>query len=173
MIWKINSRKTAYEWIFKVRMRVCVCAKSLQSCLTLCDPMDIAHQAPLSMGILQVRMLEWVAMPSSRGSSWPGVESPSLMSPVLAVGFFTTSATWEARMCRSVCLIHSRQCNRMTIGNLEPGRPGLKSHVYPLLTLGLWVSVSSPLRWQVLIMQLVWEWCFIVFKCQAFYIYYY
>ena len=28
-----------------------------------------AHQAPLSMGILQVRILEWVAMPSSRGSS--------------------------------------------------------------------------------------------------------
>ena len=29
---------------------VCVCVKSLQSCLTLCDPMDcVAHQAPLSM----------------------------------------------------------------------------------------------------------------------------
>ena len=42
-----------------------------QFCLTLCDPMDLAHQAPLSMGILQARTLEWVAMPSSRGSSWP------------------------------------------------------------------------------------------------------
>ena len=31
----------------------------------------IAHQAPLSMGILQARILEWVALPSSRGSSWP------------------------------------------------------------------------------------------------------
>ena len=30
----------------------------------------IALQAPLSMGIVQARMLEWVAMPSSRGSSW-------------------------------------------------------------------------------------------------------
>ena len=39
-------------------------AKSLQSCLTLCDPMD---QAPLSMGILQARTLEWIAMTSSRG----------------------------------------------------------------------------------------------------------
>ena len=39
-----------------------------QSCPTLCNPMDcIAHQAPLSMGILQARMLRWVAMPSSRG----------------------------------------------------------------------------------------------------------
>ena len=31
----------------------------------------VAQQAPLSMGILQARILEWVAMPSSRGSSQP------------------------------------------------------------------------------------------------------
>ena len=42
---------------------------SVQSCLTLGNP--IACQAPLSMGILQARILEWVAMPSSRGSSQP------------------------------------------------------------------------------------------------------
>ena len=42
-----------------------------KSCLTLCDPMDCSLQAPLSMGILQARILQWVAMPSSRGSSWP------------------------------------------------------------------------------------------------------
>ena len=34
-------------------------------------PWTIAHQAPLSMGILQARILGWVAMPSSRGSSQP------------------------------------------------------------------------------------------------------
>ena len=37
-----------------------------QSCLNLATPRSIAHQAPLSMGILQARMLEWVAMLSSR-----------------------------------------------------------------------------------------------------------
>ena len=42
-----------------------------QSCPTLCSPWTVAHQAPLSMGILQARILEWVAMPSSRGSSQP------------------------------------------------------------------------------------------------------
>ena len=31
----------------------------------------VAHQAPLLMGILQARILEWAAMPSSRGSLWP------------------------------------------------------------------------------------------------------
>ena len=34
-------------------------------------PWTVARQAPLSMGILQARILEWVAMPSSRGSSRP------------------------------------------------------------------------------------------------------
>ena len=37
------------------------------------DPLQphVAHQASLSIGILQARILEWVAMPSSRGSSQP------------------------------------------------------------------------------------------------------
>ena len=52
-------------------------AQSLRSCPTLTILWAIAHQAPLSMGILQTRILEWVAMPSSRGSSQPGSESES------------------------------------------------------------------------------------------------
>ena len=40
-----------------------------QLCPTLCIPMDCACQAPLTTGILQARILEWVAMPSSSGSS--------------------------------------------------------------------------------------------------------
>ena len=47
-----------------------MCATLLQSCPTLCDPWTVAHQAPLH-GILQARILEWVAMPSSRESSRP------------------------------------------------------------------------------------------------------
>ena len=42
-----------------------------QLCPTVCDSMDCTLQAPLSMGILQARILGWVAMPSSRGSSQP------------------------------------------------------------------------------------------------------
>ena len=40
------------------------CAESL-SHIRLLQPHGLAHQAPLSMGILQARLLEWVAMPSS------------------------------------------------------------------------------------------------------------
>ena len=63
----------------------------------------VAHQAPLH-GILQARILEWVAMPSSEGSSWPrdlpdpGMEPAFLLSPALAGGFFTTSTTWEVTL---------------------------------------------------------------------------
>ena len=46
-------------------------AKSLQSCLTLWDPMDCSPPDSSVHEILQVRILEWVAMPSSRGSSQP------------------------------------------------------------------------------------------------------
>ena len=37
----------------------------------LCNPMDCSPPLPLSMGTVQARILEWVAMPSSRGSSQP------------------------------------------------------------------------------------------------------
>ena len=48
----------------RVRARACVCvAKSLQSCLTLCDPIDSSPQAPLSMGF-------------SRQEYWSGLSSP-------------------------------------------------------------------------------------------------
>ena len=49
-------------------------AKSLQSCPTLCDPIDGSPPDPRVPGILQARTLEWVAISFSRGSSRPGIE---------------------------------------------------------------------------------------------------
>ena len=46
--------------------------------------------------ILQERILEWVAIPFSRASSQPRDQTHVSMSPALAGGFFTISATWEA-----------------------------------------------------------------------------
>ena len=71
-------------------------AQSLQSCPTLCNPMDHSPPGSSVRGILQARILEWVAMPSSRGFPDPGIEPASLISPALTGGFFTTGATWEA-----------------------------------------------------------------------------
>ena len=47
------------------------CAKSLQSCPLLCDPMDCSPPGSSVHRLLQASILEWVAMPSSRGSSQP------------------------------------------------------------------------------------------------------
>ena len=57
-------------------------------------PWTIAHQAPLSMGILQERILEWVAMPFSRGSFQ--LRDQTQVSPI-ASGFFSIWATKKAQ----------------------------------------------------------------------------
>ena len=57
-------------------------------------PWTVAHQTLLPMGILQARILEWVAMPSSRGSSRPRNQTGV---SYLAGGFFTNWAIREAQ----------------------------------------------------------------------------
>ena len=65
--------------------------KVAQSCLTLCDPMDYAYTVP---GILQAKILEWVAFPFSRGSSQPRDRT---QVSYIAGRFFTSCTTWEAQ----------------------------------------------------------------------------
>ena len=50
---------------------VCVCSEVAQSCLTPCDPMDCSPPGSSVHGIFQARVLEWIAISFSRGSSWP------------------------------------------------------------------------------------------------------
>ena len=57
--------------IYYIIKYVQVHAKSFQSCPTLCDLVDCIPPGSSVHGILQARILEWVAMPSSRGSSQP------------------------------------------------------------------------------------------------------
>ena len=66
------------------------------SCVQLFATLQtVTHQAPLSTGILQARILEWVAISYSRDLSGPGIKPMSLMSFALAGRFFITNATWE------------------------------------------------------------------------------
>ena len=93
--WGSAALKTAGSCIQPVSA---VCAKSLQSRLTLYDPMDCSPPPGSSVhGILQARILEWVAMPSSRDLPDPGIKNMSLTSCALAYRFFSTSTTWEAQ----------------------------------------------------------------------------
>ena len=54
----------------RARARVCACSV-IQLCLTLCDPMDCNHQAPLSMELSKQEILDQAAISYSRGSSQP------------------------------------------------------------------------------------------------------
>ena len=66
MTWKNFSKIGSY-----FGTRVCVCAKSLQSCLSLCNPTDCNPPDSSVRGILQARLLDWVTMPASRKYFWP------------------------------------------------------------------------------------------------------
>ena len=57
---------------------VCMHAKSLQSCLTLCNPIDCSPPGSSVHRILQGRILEWVAMPSSGDLPNSGIRPASL-----------------------------------------------------------------------------------------------
>ena len=77
--WPIPTQMSLDLWAKKETVKylktypsfACPRAKSLQPYLTLCNPMDCSPPGSSLHGILQARILEWVAMPSSRGSSRP------------------------------------------------------------------------------------------------------
>ena len=69
----------------------CMCAKSLQSCLTLCDSMDCSPPGSSVHGILQARILNGWSCPPPGDLPNPGMEAAPLMSPALAGRFLTTS----------------------------------------------------------------------------------
>ena len=64
-----------------------------QSCLTLCDPRDCNPPGSSVCGILQARILEWIAVPSSRGCAQPRDRTQVSR---FAGGFFTVWAATEA-----------------------------------------------------------------------------
>ena len=76
-----------------------LCAKSLQSCLTLWDPMDCSPPCSSLHWICQARTLEWVANSFSRGSFWPRGQ---ILVSCIAGKFFTVWAAREASMDMSL-----------------------------------------------------------------------
>ena len=71
----------------------CMHAQLLHLCLTLCNPKD--HSLPCSSvhGIFTAKLLEWIAMRSSRVFSHSGFETVSPKFPAFAGGFFTAEPT--------------------------------------------------------------------------------
>ena len=68
------------------------CAKSLQSCPTLCDPVDHSPSGSTVHGFSRQEYWSGLPLPPPGDLPDPGIEPKSLMSPALAGRFFTTSA---------------------------------------------------------------------------------
>ena len=77
----------------------CMCAKSLQWPLTLCDPMDCLW------GFSRQEYWNGLPCPPPEDLPNPGIEPVSLTSPALEGRFFTTSATWKAPLPASFSLL--------------------------------------------------------------------
>ena len=75
---------------------LCMHGKSLQSCPILCNPMDCSLPGSSVHGIFQAEYWSGLPCPPPGDLPNPGIEPTSRMSPALAEGFFTSSATWEA-----------------------------------------------------------------------------
>ena len=105
--WGLRSTKSAE--LFRMRTRAhspssrgalsCCCCLVAQSCPTLCDTIDCSPPGSSVHGILQARILEWVAMPCSRGSSWPRDRT---WVSCIAGGFFTAEPPGKTKVLSSI-----------------------------------------------------------------------
>ena len=96
ILWVKNPSSFAIGSNFHlVPIALCICLHA-QSCPTLCNPMDWRLAGSSVHGISQARILEWVAISFSRGSSYPGIKPASPASPALAGRFFTTEPPGHA-----------------------------------------------------------------------------
>ena len=88
--------------------RYCACCVLNRfSCVWLCvTPWIVAHQVPLSMGILQAGILEWIAMPSSRGSSCLSISEVLIFGQLLGWGK-NQALAWFAAPSLMVACCHN------------------------------------------------------------------
>ena len=101
-LWDGSSIRTLRIYVlFKVHISVIslsayMRAKFLQLCPTLCNPIKCSPPgSSVHVGASRQKCWSELLSPSPGDLSIPGTEPASLMSPALAGGFFTTSATWE------------------------------------------------------------------------------
>ena len=79
---------------------VCACVCSVaQLCVTLCGLMDCSPRGSSVHGILQARILEWVAISSSRETSWPRDQTSTSWVSCIAGRFFTSGPSGKPYYC--------------------------------------------------------------------------
>ena len=127
----------------------CACLLS-QLCLTLCDPTDCSPPGSSVHGILRARILEWVAMPSARGSSQPRDRT---QVSYIAGGFFTIWATREALVNLSISASKNIICgleivHKHVLASLSSGCLCLQKETHKHTHLFLKVVRDTPRRRQ-------------------------
>ena len=70
MLYQLPQLNSGF-FLLVMSIQTCDMVLVFQSCLTLCSPMDRSLPGSSVLGVLQAQILEWVAVPSSRGSSSP------------------------------------------------------------------------------------------------------
>ena len=99
---------------------VCVCVLVAQLCPTLCDPMDCNPPGSSVHEIFQARILEWVAISFSRGSSQPRDRT---RVSCIAGRFFTTEPQGKPILGKPLhYLIVAIQCQKQEVRSLLPWR---------------------------------------------------
>ena len=130
--WQVDSFTTAPMHVFKVKVLV------TRSCPTLCDPMDCSLPGSSAHGISQARILEWVAIPFSRGSSWPRGQTWVFF---IAGRFFTI---WVTRKARSIYgIINKKKPNRVVWG--MRGREERRSKKGQVILVARWHNSTTNL----------------------------
>ena len=110
-------------------MCVCMHAKSFHSCPTLCNPMDCSPPGSSVHGILQARILEWVARPSSGDLPDPRTELLSLMSSALTGRFFTTSAINQQEQSEIINVEIKEHTSIQPLGQKRNQKGNLKNYL--------------------------------------------
>ena len=118
---------------------VCVFSRSVVSD-SLQSPQTATHQAPLSTVISQARILEWVAISSSRGSSRP--REAQIEPSLLHCRFFTILATREAPSVKNSTLDHDYQWGVILLPRRHPATSGDNSDWHNWGE-GVWVLEAS------------------------------
>jgi len=133
-----------YQFLLNILPGYVKVSEVTQSCPTLCDPMDCSLPGFSIHGILQARILEWVTISFSRGSSYPGIEprSPSLEAAALT-SEPQGSLLWNTTMIvflADITLMNLSSLAFWSDGNSE--KANVLIHFYLVLTMRMKDSVS-------------------------------
>ena len=119
------------------------CVLVAQSCPTLCDPMDCSPPGSFVHGILQARIVAWVTIPFSRGSSRPTDQTHISCVSCIAGGFFTVWATREAQWASWGKDNWEMWTSEVILSNQELNRPHFLLKSNPVIFLQITVFLRN------------------------------